>query len=293
MTPEQIILALEHHRGEFPQTELQAALADPEAVASALLEALHDVADNPEAVLRNQPETYFLYLYALYLLAAARDTRAFPSMLRLAAAAPETLEALLGDIVPEDLHNLLASVCGGDTERLRNLAEYPEADEFARSAALHALVTLYVEGEQTRAQLLDYLGRLLATLPEHEGPLWAALLINVVLAIHGHELLPQIQALYHAQRVDTEVLALAEVEHDFADPITEQELLEELREQGYGYLDQQVLELMASWPCFTGEEYDEVSPPQPPVQRSEPKVGRNDPCPCGSGKKYKKCCGAS
>jgi preprotein translocase subunit SecA len=28
-----------------------------------------------------------------------------------------------------------------------------------------------------------------------------------------------------------------------------------------------------------------------PVTRSEPKVGRNDPCPCGSGKKYKKCCG--
>lgn len=25
--------------------------------------------------------------------------------------------------------------------------------------------------------------------------------------------------------------------------------------------------------------------------RSQPKVGRNDPCPCGSGKKYKKCCG--
>ena len=28
-------------------------------------------------------------------------------------------------------------------------------------------------------------------------------------------------------------------------------------------------------------------------RRQEPKVGRNDPCPCGSGKKYKKCCGAS
>ncbi|MBF0569699.1 MAG: SEC-C domain-containing protein [Candidatus Omnitrophica bacterium] len=24
---------------------------------------------------------------------------------------------------------------------------------------------------------------------------------------------------------------------------------------------------------------------------AQPKVGRNDPCPCGSGKKYKKCCG--
>ena len=30
-----------------------------------------------------------------------------------------------------------------------------------------------------------------------------------------------------------------------------------------------------------------------PVRREVPKVGRNDPCPCGSGKKYKKCCGAS
>jgi len=26
-------------------------------------------------------------------------------------------------------------------------------------------------------------------------------------------------------------------------------------------------------------------------RREEEKVGRNDPCPCGSGKKYKKCCG--
>lgn len=28
------------------------------------------------------------------------------------------------------------------------------------------------------------------------------------------------------------------------------------------------------------------------VQRETPKTGRNDPCPCDSGKKYKKCCGA-
>jgi SEC-C motif-containing protein len=28
-----------------------------------------------------------------------------------------------------------------------------------------------------------------------------------------------------------------------------------------------------------------------PVRREEPKIGRNDPCPCGSGRKHKKCCG--
>ena len=36
----------------------------------------------------------------------------------------------------------------------------------------------------------------------------------------------------------------------------------------------------------------EVDRPQP-VVRQGPKIGRNDPCPCGSGKKYKKCHGAS
>lgn len=41
------------------------------------------------------------------------------------------------------------------------------------------------------------------------------------------------------------------------------------------------------------EEDDEEGFDDAPVQpvRTGPKIGRNDPCPCGSGKKYKKCCG--
>jgi len=31
----------------------------------------------------------------------------------------------------------------------------------------------------------------------------------------------------------------------------------------------------------------------PPIRRETPKINRNDPCPCGSGKKYKKCCGVT
>ncbi|ADK81735.1 preprotein translocase subunit SecA [Sediminispirochaeta smaragdinae] len=40
-----------------------------------------------------------------------------------------------------------------------------------------------------------------------------------------------------------------------------------------------------------GGERKESSPQGAQVKRSTPKVGRNDPCPCGSGKKYKHCCG--
>ncbi|MGD9974888.1 MAG: preprotein translocase subunit SecA, partial [Desulfatirhabdiaceae bacterium] len=36
---------------------------------------------------------------------------------------------------------------------------------------------------------------------------------------------------------------------------------------------------------------DGSKPRQEPVRRTQDKIGRNDPCPCGSGKKYKKCCG--
>jgi hypothetical protein len=41
--------------------------------------------------------------------------------------------------------------------------------------------------------------------------------------------------------------------------------------------------------AFFPDESDEPEKPEPAVPS---KVGRNDPCPCGSGKKYKKCCGA-
>lgn len=40
------------------------------------------------------------------------------------------------------------------------------------------------------------------------------------------------------------------------------------------------------WYFINGEKVS-----APPLRRTAPKVGRNDPCTCGSGKKYKKCCG--
>lgn len=42
----------------------------------------------------------------------------------------------------------------------------------------------------------------------------------------------------------------------------------------------------AASPMAQGRQRENVT-----VVRSAPKVGRNEPCPCGSGKKYKQCCG--
>ena len=53
-------------------------------------------------------------------------------------------------------------------------------------------------------------------------------------------------------------------------------------------------------PAFKGKEKEhlhtpeekstEEKPAEVPEYHASPRVGRNDPCPCGSGKKYKKCC---
>jgi hypothetical protein len=48
----------------------------------------------------------------------------------------------------------------------------------------------------------------------------------------------------------------------------------------FAYGDEPALPEWDSYPPAAGDT----------IRREAPKVGRNDPCPCGSGKKYKKCC---
>ena len=68
---------------------------------------------------------------------------------------------------------------------------------------------------------------------------------------------------------------------------------------------QQMQQLNEQWmstprPAFAGKTPAEMSEGEPSLmsmkkvetyRREQPRIGRNDPCPCGSGKKYKKCCG--
>ena len=50
-------------------------------------------------------------------------------------------------------------------------------------------------------------------------------------------------------------------------------------------------ELQAAPAEAPAPEADDSEPPMDPIVNAGPRVGRNDPCPCGSGKKYKHCCG--
>ncbi|HEX5732886.1 MAG TPA: preprotein translocase subunit SecA [Blastocatellia bacterium] len=85
-------------------------------------------------------------------------------------------------------------------------------------------------------------------------------------------------------RIDTETVRyLFNLQVQVTAPI-EQELLERRRRQRRG----RVAFTKANETAFAGGEEETAKP----IRNKGPRVGRNDPCTCGSGKKYKKCCGA-
>ena len=78
-----------------------------------------------------------------------------------------------------------------------------------------------------------------------------------------------------------------------------QDLIERIKEETLGIMFRIQLAEPQSFEEIQKEQDQELifsggepeSPKKKPQRRASKKVGRNDPCPCGSGKKYKKCCG--
>ena len=71
---------------------------------------------------------------------------------------------------------------------------------------------------------------------------------------------------------------------EHGDEWAEGEELEEVNNDCEEDLPQAVTDIYRFWLAKRGNQT---------IRRDEPKVGRNDPCPCGGGKKFKQCCGAS
>jgi len=63
----------------------------------------------------------------------------------------------------------------------------------------------------------------------------------------------------------------------------------------YKFIDDTISD-MEWWACFQPEKKVKTRPLKSlstkAKSKKRKKIGRNDPCPCGSGKKYKKCCGS-
>ncbi|WP_449252233.1 DUF1186 domain-containing protein [Chitinimonas lacunae] len=297
---------LQRYHDAAPAASLAAVVADPARYADPLLAELDRVAADPDYASGDDP--WMLHIYALFLLAGWRETRAFPALLQLARMPEDQLDALLGDHMTETLPRALAACCDDDG-KLHTLALDESASFWGRSAAFDALAIRVLEGDSDRAGLVQWLGdtgrALFARLPasttqRDEATNETAELLDTVVytatQIGAAELAEEILGWYDKGWINPELADRTMLAEDLQQPFEACQAA--LRERSSGGYPRDVLEEIGTWACFSEDDLDELDEdeedgePQAPFRREEPKVGRNDPCPCGSGKKFKKCHGA-
>ena len=313
MDVEQILEELDRNPTQVPQIALKEAVAHRKEIIPRLLAVLEEAAKNQAFFAGDQDRN--VHIYAMYLLAEFRELRAYPLLVKIFSAPGEVPFDLAGDVVTQDLCSILASVSGGDPSGMMELVENEKANEWVRGAALDGLVTLVACGGQSRDEVMAYFRRLFQILEREPSAMWDSL-ANVCADLCPREVITELNQAYDDGLVDPAAIGWDEVEA--ALDMGPDAALKEARHRNR--LITNTADSIKWWACFhegpDGKEWaeagieseddlenleddaDSLLPlfgPDPgipePYRRTEPKVGRNEPCPCGSGKKFKKCCG--
>jgi hypothetical protein len=297
----EVLKSLERNTGVFPRKAVEAAMEMRDEITPRLLHILEDTVERAEEIVREDEDgAYFAHLYSMYLLAQFRETRAYPLVVRFARIEKDLLEALAGEFVTEDLSRVLASVCSGDTRLIEELIEDPDVDEYVRSAALRSLLVLVAESGKSRDEVMAYFKSLFeGRLERSYSHAWNSLVACAV-RLHPGEVSDHITMAFEEGLVDPGFISPRNVEN--ALKTDKESVLADLPLIEGGCIGNVVDEL-ASWACFkqpkrparVGKSAVDLSRVPAFPERSQPKhtakVKPNEPCPCGSGKKYKKCCG--
>ncbi len=293
MEIEAILKELERLGDHFPREALEAALAQREASTPHLLQAVEDATRN---IGRGMPdEAYVLLFYALYLLAQFREEQAYPLIVELFSTHDEALFDANLTFVTETLARVLASVSGGDMRGIQSLIENPELNEYVRAAALRSLVCLVVNDLQPRDAVIAYFQSLFRERLERKYTFAWDVLVGCSLSIYPEELMPDIRQAFADGFVDDPgYIDLPYIEESLPTG-REATLAKTLRDRHHQLIDDMIGEMegwmyipLDAYPSETESDY--VQQPSVAPMPTQKKVGRNAPCPCGSGKKYKHCC---
>jgi SEC-C motif len=200
------------------------------------------------------------------------------------------------DWIQSDIPETLARIGVAALEPAANYLADATRGEWARIAAADTLGRIGTAHPDLRAQCITKLAAQLEKFPEQSENL-NTFLISPLYDLGAVETMPLIERVHAAGRVDESVMGdvediqihfglktkrehppkpnrLTELYGDLGDLEEQRRLIERENAELRQLMDEPVFE----------------SAPEPYI--APPKIGRNEPCPCGSGKKYKKCCGA-
>jgi hypothetical protein len=295
---------------ELPAAAIARAVEAPEQIADAVLSVLEKAAQGENLM---EPEANLLF-WGIHVLGAARDQRAFQPLMRLLRQPSGRLERLLGDAETITLPKIVASVFDGDPAALHKALADTSLEDTSRMGLFGALAFLTaagrIERSDTRRFLIRFDDERLAETQDFAWVGWEEAVVRLGLS----DLMPRVDAARADGRTMTDIYDREWLVTTLKHAITSPHDLEPFADGDLGYIDDVAAEL--AWLELTAEDLDEMEfaadaldadtemadeegadaseagavfaadPVHNPVRH----VGRNDPCPCGSGKKFKKCC---
>lgn len=289
-----------------------------------LLERVKYVADVGEDL----PIDYEGYEYAIFLLAEFRVSEAFQYFYKFLSFDEDFLSEIIDYLMIVDFGRILGSCAtAAHIPDLKSVVENEELGCMARYSAMTALFTLWIEQVISRDEIVEFLDGLINRDTDEE---FLAFIVEDCAKFEIVELYDEIRKLYDEGALSDPYTASSPFigSRIFNKQEKGEKNLDSLpKPSNRGYITDTIEtigkwvrlievdwgkeDLAESWGEDDPEESEQyskfesinkqtqlevakseitITDSQETWRRPEPKIGRNDPCPCGSGKKYKKCC---
>jgi len=294
MEPEKILHELTYAEG-LPRKALKAASAQRGEMFPLFVQEIETyLALEPAA--RGKPTPLF---FIFHLLGEWREKAAYRPLARLLRLPRRDVDAIFGDGITTTSHRVIAAVFDGDPEPLYDIILDPNAEEFIRAGMCEALAMVTLRGELDRALAGRFLRDAFMDLqPQAQNFVWVGWQ-SAIAMLGMSDLKFLVKKAFDRGFIDSHVLGFEHFEEDLRRGIDhpgEPRLPDDRDSTLFG----DTVEELSGWYCFT-EQYREdqerwrrqAEANRARSQRLENPfkgVGRNDRCPCGSGKKFKKCC---
>ncbi|TGD96931.1 DUF1186 domain-containing protein [Methylobacterium nonmethylotrophicum] len=274
----------------LPEEALERALVAPESIAEPVVAILVRAADGEGEAL-TEPERSLLF-WGIHVLASARDTRIHAPLMRLLRRDDDAISAALGEDYPNTLASLVAGSFDGDADALLAAIAGEAPAGLARMQLFHALALLTadarIDREAVKAFLVRFDDERLA-LPDAEE-VWQGWEDTVAL-LGFDDLVPRLKAARKDGRNAGRVVSWETVQETLKEARLRPKSRERFDDLLIDYLDDLIGALdhtrEGAMDHLPDLDDDGVPIPERNPYRD---VGRNDSCPCGSGKKFKKCC---
>jgi len=246
----------------------------------------------------NEEETFYVG-HAVYLLADLKSYDSLPVVIELLKQGEEYNEFYFGDFITEIIWDPLMRLSVNELPQLMEYMKLPDVYTYSKAIIPEMLEQMIYHYPEKREEVLTFFEEILMFYINTDNKSCIdedlnGLIVWALTSIRDDRFNPLITQLYEKQMIDEDIAgSLESVLKTFNDPWQSYFKKDQLS------MKERYQEVYEKTVNFDGEKFDEFmkqmvqSPPYPEQKQSintNAKIQRNDPCPCGSGKKYKKCC---